>query len=155
MLDLISWCAEQDNLLENLIEITKLPDTKASVSDKEILIAFSKLLPILVAELNLIFLAEGKCDHTQILIQSLEATSSNENNQISETILHLDHQIKHILIDEYQDTSKSQLRLFQNITSNWTSDDNRTVFCVGDSSQSIYGFRTSTSNEYELSLIHI
>ena len=150
MLDLISWCAEQDNLLENLIEITKLPDTKALVSDKEILIAFSKLLPILVAELNLIFLAEGKCDHTQILIQSLEATSSNENNQISETILHLDHQIKHILIDEYQDTSKSQLRLFQNITSNWTSDNNRTVFCVGDSSQSIYGFRTSTSNEYEV-----
>ena len=123
MLNLVSWCAEQDNLLENLIEITKLPDTKALVSDKEILIAFSKLLPILVAELNLIFLTEGKCDHTQILIQSLEATSSNENNQISETILHLDHQIKHILIDEYQDTSKSQVRLFQNITSNWTSDD--------------------------------
>ena len=82
MLDLISWCAEQDNLLENLIEITKLPDTKASESDKEILIAFSKLLPILV-ELNLTAVAEGKCDHAQILIQSLEATSCNENNQIS------------------------------------------------------------------------
>ena len=56
---------------------------------------------------------------------------------------------KHILIDEYQDTNRTQYELIKLITtgninsdqfSNW---DNRSIFVVGDADQSIYSFRAA------------
>ena len=56
---------------------------------------------------------------------------------------------RHILIDEYQDTNRTQYELIKLITtgninsdqfSNW---DNRSIFVVGDADQSIYSFRAA------------
>ena len=56
---------------------------------------------------------------------------------------------KHILIDEYQDTNRTQYELIKLITTgninpeefyNW---DNRSIFVVGDADQSIYSFRAA------------
>ena len=56
---------------------------------------------------------------------------------------------KHILIDEYQDTNRTQYELIKLITtgnsdsdqfSNW---DDRSIFVVGDADQSIYSFRAA------------
>src|ERR1700736_2169218 len=55
--------------------------------------------------------------------------------------LRLDYQLRHILVDEFQDTSSAQLELVKLLTAGWERDDGCRVFCVGDPMQSIYGFR--------------
>ncbi|MBI5587131.1 MAG: UvrD-helicase domain-containing protein, partial [Deltaproteobacteria bacterium] len=49
--------------------------------------------------------------------------------------------VQHILVDEYQDTSRAQLELLKSLTRGWTEGDGRTLFIVGDPMQSIYLFR--------------
>ena len=55
--------------------------------------------------------------------------------------LRLDYRLQHILVDEFQDTSSAQLDLVRLLTAGWQRGDGRSVFCVGDPMQSIYGFR--------------
>lgn len=52
----------------------------------------------------------------------------------------LDYRIKHILLDEFQDTSVTQFRLIEMLTRGWQDHDGRTFFLVGDPMQSIYRF---------------
>jgi len=53
----------------------------------------------------------------------------------------LDSALSHILVDEFQDTSRNQWELLQRLCAGWSSGDGRTLFVVGDPKQSIYGFR--------------
>ena len=55
----------------------------------------------------------------------------------------MDYQIKHILIDEFQDTSYSQFNLIERLIEGWQQGDGKTMFLVGDPMQSIYKFRES------------
>ncbi|MFZ0549306.1 MAG: 3'-5' exonuclease, partial [Steroidobacteraceae bacterium] len=49
--------------------------------------------------------------------------------------------LRHILVDEFQDTSVAQLELLETLTAGWEPGDGRTLFVVGDPMQSIYQFR--------------
>ena len=60
----------------------------------------------------------------------------------------VENPIKHILVDEYQDTSWEQYKLLINLTCNWSEGEGRTVFCVGDPMQSIYRFRGADVSVY-------
>lgn len=56
--------------------------------------------------------------------------------------LRLDHQYKHILIDEFQDTNPLQWQILMSWLSSYSGDASRpSVFLVGDPKQSIYRFR--------------
>ncbi|MFZ2448743.1 MAG: UvrD-helicase domain-containing protein [Syntrophobacteraceae bacterium] len=59
----------------------------------------------------------------------------------SDLQLILDQRIRHILVDEFQDTSRGQWELLQKLCAGWIEGDGRTLFLVGDPKQSIYGFR--------------
>jgi len=56
---------------------------------------------------------------------------------------------RHILVDEYQDTNRTQYDLIRLLTTNGASSkafkdwDNRSIFVVGDADQSIYSFRAA------------
>lgn len=58
----------------------------------------------------------------------------------------LDHQIRHVLVDEFQDTSRQQWLLLKRLCAGWMPGDGRTLFVVGDPKQSIYGFRKAEVN---------
>lgn len=49
--------------------------------------------------------------------------------------------IRHLLVDEFQDSSHGQFRLLELLTLRWKTGDGRTLFLVGDPMQSIYRFR--------------
>ena len=48
--------------------------------------------------------------------------------------------LRHILVDEFQDTSYEQLELLRALMAGWERGDGRTLFVVGDPMQSIYQF---------------
>ena len=64
-----------------------------------------------------------------------------KNDLASDLLLSLDFKISHLLIDEFQDTSRSHFNFLKKIVDGWTSEAQKTIFCVGDPMQSIYKFR--------------
>ena len=63
------------------------------------------------------------------------------NQDVSEILLRLDLKLKHLLVDEFQDTSRNQMKLLCRIMAGWQAGEGRTLTVVGDPKQSIYGFR--------------
>jgi ATP-dependent exoDNAse (exonuclease V) beta subunit len=60
---------------------------------------------------------------------------------LSDLLLLLDRRLKHLLVDEFQDTSENQKTLLCRLLSGWDAEPGRTLFVVGDPKQSIYGWR--------------
>jgi DNA helicase II / ATP-dependent DNA helicase PcrA len=67
--------------------------------------------------------------------------------QNAELLNYWHQKFRHILVDEYQDTNRTQYQLIQLLTTNGVDSklfdgwDNRSTFVVGDADQSIYSFR--------------
>lgn len=104
------------------------------------------ILPVLAAELQVIFTEHGKADHGHVFQAALQALG--DESQPGEASLALDYQIRHLLVDEYQDTSKPQTQMLKRLTEGWEKDDGRTLFLVGDPKQSIYKFRDANVSNF-------
>jgi len=140
MIALLGEIGEHPQLLEAITEVRKLPAGMVD-SQWQILRALSKVLPLLVAELKLVFQQLGATDFTEVAQAALVALGNPE--QPTDLALKLDVQIRHILVDEFQDTSQLQLELLQRLTAGWEANDGRSLFIVGDGMQSCYGFRNA------------
>ena len=138
LFDLIQDDAE---LIAALAEISLLPNTSYSEVDWVHLQALEQVLKALAVRLQLRFRAAGECDHSEITQRANLALAELQNP--TDLGLMLDGQIQHILVDEFQDTSITQLRLLQNLTLGWQTQQqgSNTLFLVGDPMQSIYRFR--------------
>jgi ATP-dependent helicase/nuclease subunit A len=102
--------------------------------------ALSKLLNLTVAKLWLVFQRNNEVDFAEIASRATLALTDHFGEP-TELALKLDYQIQHLLVDEFQDTSPSQIALIEQLTKGWQAGDGRTLFCVGDPMQSIYRFR--------------
>ena len=116
-----------------------LPDAGYSEAQWEVLDALFTVLPHAVAELRVIFGERGVVDFTEISGAALLALGTPENP--TDLALTLGHRIEHLLIDEFQDTSRTQEQLVRALTAGWDGADGRTLFLVGDPMQSVYRFR--------------
>lgn len=146
MCTFLSKINEHDSLRIALKEILLLPSPIYSDKQWQIVSALTDLLPVLAAYLNIVFSEHNVTDFiaiTQGAIQSL-----GEWDNPSETALNLDYQIKHLLVDEFQDTSTTQYKLLELLTVGWEKNDGRTLFLVGDPMQSIYRFREAEVGIY-------
>ena len=141
---LLEWCRERPEIKELIANALCLPEAEINSAQHLILDALGHLLPRLAAELELAFKQQDQCDYPAITLTALEAIEpSPEDESISDITLRLDYQLRHILVDEFQDTSGSQVKLLEHLIAGWQPDDGRTLFLVGDAMQSLYGFRNA------------
>lgn len=126
-------------LLPALIRVRDLPSARYTDDQWEALEAIMRLAPVAAAQLRVVFAKRGKADFVEFSQGALRALGGED--EPTDLMLGLDYRIRHILVDEFQDTSQSQFQLLQKLTSGWEPDDGRTLFVVGDPMQSIYRFR--------------
>lgn len=139
MLSLVNRLSQSKELSQALIELNLLPHHSYSNLQWNALVALKSVLKIAVAHLKLIFQKESKIDYIENA-QAALISLGNEDNP-TDLALMLDYKFKHILVDEFQDTSTTQYQLLEKLTRGWEINDGRTLFIVGDPMQSIYRFR--------------
>jgi len=98
------------------------------------------VLRIAAAELQVVFAESGVVDFTEVSQIALRILAP-ENGAPSEFAFRQADSIRHLLIDEFQDTSRNQHQLLARLIAAWPDTEGRSCFCVGDPMQSIYGFR--------------
>ena len=143
MKDKFSACmqalASVPGLEARLGEVLTLPHPEYTLEQWTVLEALFDVLRLAVGHLHLAFQDKGEVDFAEITARARQALGSPQ--EPTDLALILDNRIQHLLIDEFQDTSISQILLLQSLTAGWTPGDGRTFFAVGDPMQSIYGFR--------------
>lgn len=122
-----------------LAGVGDLPPPRYEDTQWELVAALCDALVPAAAELQAVFAERGRMDHTAVAAAARWALGSEE--QPTDLGLALDYRIRHLLVDEYQDTSQSQERLLQRLVAGWEPGAGHTLFCVGDPMQSIYSFR--------------
>jgi ATP-dependent helicase/nuclease subunit A len=112
-------------------------------ADDAVVRALARLMKLAAAELWLVFRESGEVDFGELAARAIAALGDEMDP--SELGLRLDYRIRHLLVDEFQDTSPTQIELLERLTAGWSGDkgagDGRTLFAVGDPMQSIYRFR--------------
>ncbi len=139
--EILAACQDNFSLQKHLQAIQNSPPLHYKPEQWQIIAILLELLPILAAQLQSIFQQQNVMDFVELNLAASRALG--EEDQPSDLNLKLDYQIKHILIDEFQDTSVMQFNLLKKLISGWQPDAERTLFLVGDPMQSIYRFRNA------------
>ncbi len=136
LIETLSACP---GLLDRLAGLPTLPPPRYDDGQWQVVEALCRLLPLAVAELWCVFQSRGEVDFTQVAWSALRALGTRD--EPTDLALTLDYRIRHVLVDEFQDTSLSQYELLDLLTTGWSPGDGRTLFVVGDPMQSVYRFR--------------
>lgn len=130
---------------EVFADLALMPSTLEADSSWELVVHTVAILPHLLAQFWLVCQDRQSVDFTQIAASALDALGLDDTP--SDLALRLDYQIKHLLVDEFQDTSTHQYELVRRLTRGWEEHNHsnpsapNTLFLVGDAMQSIYRFR--------------
>ena len=119
--------------------LRQLPPPELPDALRQLRAHLQTLLHHLLAELRVTMGARGETDFTEIALAARAAL--RPEGGYGEALLKRDAQLRHLLVDEMQDTSEAQIRLLEQLTSGWQTGDGRSLFLVGDPQQSIYAFR--------------
>ena len=121
--------------------VRRLPPPAYDAQEWRVLVAQLRVLQLAVAELELVFAAKRAADYPRFAWAARQ--SLGPPDAPTDTALALDAELRHVLVDEFQDTSEAQVRLLEALTAGWERSDGRTLFLVGDPMQSIYRFRNA------------
>jgi ATP-dependent exoDNAse (exonuclease V) beta subunit len=124
---------------EALLELAALPAAELFEGDAAAIVALSRVLRAAAIQLQAEFAGDGRVDHTYIAGAARAALA--EAGLPTDLALRTGLSLRHILVDEFQDTSLAQFDLVEALTVGWEEGDGRTLFVVGDPMQSIYQFR--------------
>src|SRR3984893_2842180 len=137
--DLLQELDRDPRVRKILVEIRGLPAPAYSDEQWARVREVAQVLVLAAAELDQVFREQGAADFPAVSLAALRALGSADSP--TDLGLRLDYRLQQILVDEFQDTSSAQLELVRLLTAGWQMGDGRSVFCVGDPMQSIYGFR--------------
>jgi ATP-dependent helicase/nuclease subunit A len=111
----------------------------SNLQQNDIMQTLAPILKEAYARIKLYFSQNKVIDFPEITLQALLALKNESGFTDLKSYLNIKY--SHILVDEFQDTNKNQLQLFEYLTHEWGPEN--TFFCVGDPMQSIYRFRQS------------
>ena len=137
--ELLDTLRDNNELLARFNTIRKLPKPGYDDASWESLESLMRILIRAFQEWKVVMAEAGETDFSEIAARAIQALG--HDGEPSNLALRMDYRIEHLLVDEFQDTSLSQIRLLEKLTAGWSHGDGRTLFLVGDPMQSIYRFR--------------
>lgn len=144
---LLEKLAAIPNLREVLCEARDLPELCYEQTQWKTLRHIFVVLRHAVAGLRVLFAERDTVDFTEVGLAAREVLGSAE--VAPDALLALSGNLRHFLVDEFQDTSRSQHDLLRMLIRAWDEGDGRTCFLVGDPMQSIYLFRQAEVELFE------
>ncbi len=139
--DLLALSAEWRAEFAAVREVPSLDDVPLEYAR---VVEVSACLRLAAAQWRLVSEEEAGVDYSELALAAVQALGATDRP--NDAALALDYQWKHLLVDEFQDTSRLQYTLLERMTAGWNGDDGRTMFMVGDPWQSIYRFRDADAN---------
>jgi ATP-dependent exoDNAse (exonuclease V) beta subunit len=123
-----------------LAAVRNLPSAGYTEEEWKIVKACFTLLRQAAGELRIAFAEAGAVDFAEVA-QIAQRVLRGEDNLPTDAALSVSDGIRHLLVDEFQDTSRRQHQLLSSLIAAWPERAERTCFVVGDPMQSIYFFR--------------
>jgi ATP-dependent helicase/nuclease subunit A len=135
------FAAQPAELHELLHSTRELPGVRYEDDEWRALKSLLLVLRVAAGELKSVFASRRAADYPEFAAAARQALGTAD--EPTDTALALDARLRHVLVDEFQDTSEAQVRLLESLTAGWEPGDGRTLFLVGDPMQSIYRFRNA------------
>jgi ATP-dependent helicase/nuclease subunit A len=145
---LIAGLDAEPEILATLCELRALPPQAYTDEESQMLQDMLIILRYAIAELRLVFAERGVVDFVELGLAARQVLRDDEG-QLSELAADVAARWPHLLVDEFQDTSRSQYELLTLIASGWESAGRGSCFLVGDPMQSIYMFRQAEVELFE------
>ena len=136
---IIGKISANDVLLSELCKLRKLPPSTYSQEEWSTVRSIFIVLRHAIAQLRVVFAEQNVIDFPEAGIAAQAALQSPN------VLMGLDERVQHLLVDEFQDTSRPHFALLRALLEDWNPGDGRTCFLVGDLMQSIYLFRDAES----------
>ncbi len=140
---LMETLSDNDSLLDLLCRVRELPPIQYSEQEWTIVRSIFTVLRRAVAELRVVFAEQGVIDFVEA---GLGAHAALQDPGL---LMQQDERLRHILVDEFQDTSRAHFALLRTLLQDWQPGGSRTCFFVGDPMQSIYLFRGAESTLFD------
>ena len=131
-----------DALREALHPVLQLPPAHYPEDQWRVAKALFHILRHALVELKLLFAERGECDFTELALAAREVLrgAGDTAPEALDLALAAGGHLRHLLVDEMQDTNSGQYELLELLTRSWDGAT-QTLFLVGDPKQSIYLFR--------------
>ena len=146
--DLLEDLKQIPGALEVLRELRNLPPTSYKEEQWQLLQHILLVLRYAMAELRVIFAERSMVDFVELGLAARQVLRHETESLPAE----LARRWPHLLVDEFQDTSRGQYELLTLLLEALESEG--TCFAVGDPMQSIYGFRQAEVELFERTRRH-
>jgi ATP-dependent exoDNAse (exonuclease V) beta subunit len=140
LMALIGDLAAVQGLEAALAHVRDLPPVRYTEEDWLIVRACFALLRDAAGQLQVVFAEAAEVDFIEVA-QIAASVLKSEDGFPTEAALAVADGIHHLLVDEFQDTSRRQHQLLARLIAAWPDRSGRSCFLVGDPMQSIYFFR--------------
>jgi ATP-dependent exoDNAse (exonuclease V) beta subunit len=138
--NLIARLSAVEGFESALASICDLPPVRYTDEDWQIVRSSFILLRHAGGELKAAFAEAGTVDFVEVA-QIARQILRNPEQQPTDAAIDIADDIRHLLVDEFQDTSRRQHEFISALISAWPDRAGRSIFVVGDPVQSIYSFR--------------
>lgn len=140
MMTLLAELGAVDEFVDALAAIRTLPATQYTDEEWAIVRGCFVLLRQAAGELRTVFADAGAVDFVEVA-QMAQSVLTGPDNLPTDAAQGVADGIHHLLVDEFQDTSRRQYKLLASLAAAWPDPIGRSIFVVGDPMQSIYFFR--------------
>ncbi len=140
-----------------LCEINELPPAHYTGEQWALLSKLFLTLRRATAELTVIFAEQNVVDFVEIGLAAARVLQQRDEvlgESPTELGLATSEELRHLLVDEFQDTSRIQHELLKMLVRGWSPEEGRTCFLVGDPMQSIYLFRQAEVELFQHARLH-